>query len=155
MDCVEEASAERKLVLQASVPKLKVLHLFKTFFPDTYGGIEQVVRTLAEHSAAIGVDCRVLVLSTSDRGSVDMPEGYRLIRCKQNFALASTGFSLEFLHRLKVEAQWADLIHVHYPWPFADLACLLTGTKKPMVMTYHSDVVNQPTLDYLLSLIHI
>src|SRR5262249_440560 len=39
--------------------------------------------------------------------------------------------------------QWADLIHLHFPWPFGDLVHLLNGAPKPSVVTYHSDIVRQ------------
>jgi glycosyltransferase involved in cell wall biosynthesis len=41
---------------------------------------------------------------------------------------------------------WADVVHFHFPWPFADVLHLLGRTKKPTVMTYHSDIVRQKLL---------
>jgi glycosyltransferase involved in cell wall biosynthesis len=43
-------------------------------------------------------------------------------------------------------ADWADVVHFHFPWPFADVLHLLGRTKKPTVMTYHSDIVRQKAL---------
>lgn len=126
---------------------IKVLHVFKTFFPDTYGGIEQVVRTLAENAAAQGIDCRVLVLSPQGSSTTVEPSGYTLIRCRTTFDVASTGFSLAFFRQFRRHADWADIVHVHYPWPFIDLTVLLRGCQTPMVMTYHSDIVNQTRLE--------
>jgi glycosyltransferase involved in cell wall biosynthesis len=40
-------------------------------------------------------------------------------------------------------AKWADVIHYHFPWPFADLMHLAVRPKAPAVMTYHSDIVRQ------------
>lgn len=42
---------------------MRVLHVLKTFFPDTYGGIEQVVHTIASHTTPLGVENKVLVLT--------------------------------------------------------------------------------------------
>ncbi len=128
---------------------IKVLHVFKTFFPDTYGGIEQVVRTLAENAVGQGVNCRVLVLSPAGAAPVLEPSGYTLIRCKTTFEVASTGFSWAFFRQFREQADWADVVHVHYPWPFLDLTVLLRGCATPLVMTYHSDIVNQPRLEQL------
>ena len=36
-----------------------------------------------------------------------------------------------------------DLVHLHAPYPPAELAQLLLGRKKPFVVTYHSDIVRQ------------
>jgi rhamnosyl/mannosyltransferase len=41
---------------------------------------------------------------------------------------------------------WADVVHFHFPWPFADVLNLFGRTKKPTVMTYHSDIVRQKAL---------
>jgi len=46
-------------------------------------------------------------------------------------------------------AKKADIIHYHFPWPFGDLVHLLSGIKKPSIVTYHSDVIKQK---YLLKL---
>jgi rhamnosyl/mannosyltransferase len=39
-----------------------------------------------------------------------------------------------------------DILHLHHPNPLGDLAFALSGTRIPMVMTYHSDVVRQKRL---------
>lgn len=43
-------------------------------------------------------------------------------------------------------SDWADVIHYHFPWPFADVLRLLGARNKPSVMTYHSDIVRQKYL---------
>jgi hypothetical protein len=46
---------------------LKVLHFYKTYFPDSFGGIEQFIFQLAHGSAKRGVDVEVLSLSPAVR----------------------------------------------------------------------------------------
>ena len=50
-------------------------------------------------------------------------------------------------YRAVVEALWcrtdADLIHLHVPYPLGELAYLLANRGRPLVVTYHSDVVRQ------------
>lgn len=46
-------------------------------------------------------------------------------------------------------ANWADALHFHYPWPFADLLNLLPAARKPKVLTYHSDIIRQKVLSAL------
>jgi rhamnosyl/mannosyltransferase len=126
---------------------MRVLHVFKTFFPDTYGGIEQVVKTLANHTQSLGVDNRVVVLTTG-KPRVDIePAGYTVRRYKRDLYIASTGFSRSMFTHFAREAAWADILHMHFPWPFADLCYLSSRVKKPTVMSYHSDVVNQSVLN--------
>lgn len=128
---------------------MRVIHVFKTFSPDTYGGIEQVIKTLANHTQKIGVENKVLVL-TPGVPRVDLePSGYEVKRFKQDLYLASTGFSLSMFSSFSRELAWADIVHLHFPWPFADVCYLASGIKKPTVLSYHSDVVNQVMLNKL------
>ena len=128
---------------------MRVLHVLKTFFPDTYGGIEQMVHTLASHAGQAGVESRVLVLTPGEPRRERAPEGYEIIRYHRDLYVASTGLSLSFLRGFRKEAAWADIMHMHFPWPFGDLAYMLSGIRKPSLLSYHSDVVNQVTLNKL------
>ena len=51
--------------------------------------------------------------------------------------------------RFRQLAKEADIIHYHFPYPFADLLHFITRVDKPTVLTYHSDIVKQK---YLLKL---
>ena len=42
---------------------MKVLHFYKTYFPDTVGGIEQVIYQIARGTTSLGVTTEVLSLS--------------------------------------------------------------------------------------------
>lgn len=128
---------------------MKVLHVFKTFMPDTYGGIEQVIHSLASHTQSLGVENRVLTLtSNAPRTDLD-PSGYTIIRYKCDLYVASTGFSWQFLKNFNQEVAWADVVHIHFPWPFADLCYELVGVRKPTVVSYHADIVKQAQLKKL------
>ena len=128
---------------------MRVLHVFKTFAPDTYGGIEQVVKILASHTQALGIDNRVVVLTTGQPREDVEPAGFTVRRYKRDLYLASTGFSLSMFSHFSREAAWADIMHMHFPWPFADMCYLTSRVNKPSVLSYHSDVVNQPFLNKL------
>lgn len=128
---------------------MKVLHVFKTFFPDTYGGIEQVIHSLASHTQPLGVENRVLTLTHyAPRVDVD-PSGYTIIRYKCDLYLASTGFSWRFFTQFQKEVEWADIVHIHFPWPFADLCYEMSRVRKPTVVSYHADIVKQVSLNRL------
>ena len=125
---------------------IKVLHFFKTYFPDSMGGIEQVIYQLAEGCAAGGVQSEVLYLSA--RGAArDERVGHHIShRAKLDLHVASTGFSLSAMGDFKELAKRADIIHYHFPWPFMDLVHFATRTGKPSVVSYHSDIIKQKTL---------
>ena len=126
---------------------MRVLHVFKTFAPDTYGGIEQGIKILASHTQALGIENRVVVLTAGQPRADIEPAGFSVRRYKRDLYLASTGFSLSMMSHFSREADWADIMHMHFPWPFADACYLISRVNKPSVLSYHSDVVNQPLLN--------
>ena len=128
---------------------MRVLHVYKTFSPDTYGGIEQVIHNLSTHTQPLGVENRVLTLTNHQPRKETDPSGYEITRFKCDLYVASTGFSWQFLVQFKKEVEWADIVHMHFPWPFADLCYELSRVKKPTIVGYHADIVKQVTLNKL------
>lgn len=128
---------------------MKVLHFYRTYYPDTFGGVEQVIRQMAVGTTRLGVENEVLTLTRdTDRPLIEF-EGHKVHRAHLNFEIASTGFSWSALSRLVELAKQADVVHYHFPWPFMDIAHFLGRVKTPSVVTYHSDIVRQK---YLLKL---
>ncbi len=130
---------------------LKVLHFYKTYYPDTFGGIEQVIYQLSESGAECDVESTVL--SLSKRGNIDNQKigVQRVFYAKTNFEVASTPFSLSCIKKFKELANQADIIHYHYPFPFMDMLHFLCRIKKPTVVSYHSDIVKQKFISRLYS----
>jgi rhamnosyl/mannosyltransferase len=125
---------------------LKVLHFYKTYYPDSFGGIEQVIFQLCE--GGIEYDIHSDVLSLSPRGHIEnQPIGSHMTHCEPvTFELGSTPFSFAAINRFKELAKQADIIHYHFPFPFMDMVHFITGIKKPTVVSYHSDIVKQKIL---------
>lgn len=125
---------------------MRILHFYRTSFPDTYGGIEQVINQIARGTAKLGIKIDVLSL-TSDRLARTMEiDGYLAHRAKLQFQIASTGFSASSILRFSQLASHADVIHYHFPWPFMDFVHFVTQVNKPTVVTYHSDIIRQKHL---------
>lgn len=125
---------------------MRILHFYKTYYPDTVGGTEQVINQLARASLPLGIQTDVLSLSQTCNPPMIEIDGHRAHRAKQTFQMASTGFSLEAFSRFKALAKQADLVHYHYPWPFMDLVHFATRVNIPTVVTYHSDIIRQKNL---------
>lgn len=125
---------------------IKVLHFFKTYYPDSMGGIEQVIFQIAEGTRALGVQSEVLYLSP--RGAArNEPVGSHLThRSKLDLHVASTGFSLSAMKDFAELAGQADIVHYHFPWPYMDLVHFLARLNKPTVVSYHSDIIKQKWL---------
>jgi len=124
---------------------LKVLHFYKTFSENQYGGGESFIRHLTHATTKLGCDNTVLSLATQPEPTRQTAH-YRHIQVKENFSIASTSFSLSVFSKFSKLAAEADLIHYHFPWPFMDVVHFLTRTGKPSVVTYHSDIVRQKNL---------
>jgi glycosyltransferase involved in cell wall biosynthesis len=125
---------------------VKVLHFYKTYLPDTTGGIEQVINQIAQGTSSLGVTTEVLALSPTTVDRSVKVNGHWVHRCRSNFEIASTPFSLSAILRFRQMAQEADLIHYHFPYPFADFLHFISGVNKPTVLTYHSDIIKQKHL---------
>ena len=125
---------------------IKVLHFFKTYYPETMGGIEQVIFQIAEGGLQHGYKSQVLYLS--ERGAArNEPIAHHLThRSKLDLHVASTGFSLSALRDFAELAREADIVHYHFPWPYMDLVHFASRIRKPSVVSYHSDIVKQKTL---------
>ncbi len=125
---------------------MRVLHVYRTYFPDTQGGLEEVIHQICRNTASHQVESRVFTLSENPDPTMVRRDEAVVYRFKCTFEVASCGVSFTALAGFKTLVQWADLIHYHFPWPFADMLHLMGGVKKPSIVTYHSDVVRQKGL---------
>ena len=125
---------------------MKVLHFYKTYLPDTIGGLEQSINQIARGTKTLGVDTEVLTLSKTVVDRTVEVDGHLVHRCRSNFELASTPFSASAFMRFRQLARKADIIHYHFPYPFADVLHFATGVNKPCLITYHSDIIKQKLL---------
>lgn len=128
------------------VRSLRVLHVYKTYFPDTMGGIEQVLLQLTRGLSELGVSNRLLVLSPKAEPVVIVRPEADVYRYPVTFELASNPVSWQAMRYFRQHLAWADLVHYQFPWPFADLLHLVHGDRKPSVLTYQSDIVRQKRL---------
>ncbi|RAT17678.1 glycosyl transferase family 1 [Lonsdalea populi] len=122
---------------------LKVLHFYKTYYPDTFGGVEQVIFQLSE--TVSGHDIAVTTLTLSPRGNIDDGKigSHSSYYSKTSFEIASTPFSFSAIKKFRELAKQADIIHYHFPYPFMDILHFISGVKKPSIVSYHSDIVKQ------------
>lgn len=123
----------------------QVVHVYKDY-PPVMGGIEAHLGLVARAQAGAGWRVTVLVTEPGGRGSIRVEDGVTVIRARRLATVASTPLSLALpaaLARLR-----ADIFHLHCPYPVGELAWLAVG-RRPMVVTWHSDVVRQKLLGAL------
>ena len=129
---------------------LRVLHVYRTYFPDPPGGLQEAIRQICGATRSFGIENTIFTLSPASEPSVLQRPEARVVRCRSWAAPASCdlGGPAAFT-RFRELADEADVVHYHFPWPFADLMHLAKGCSTPSVLTYHSDVVRQRLLGAL------
>lgn len=130
---------------------MKVLQFYRTYFPATQGGAEEAIRQICVATQKHGVQHRVLTLAPVSKTEVVARPEADVIRVPLQWEPASCSMGIDALRAYREQAEWADVIHIHYPWPFADLVHLVSGVSKPVVVTYHSDILRQRWLEVLYS----
>lgn len=126
---------------------MKVLHVFKSYFPDTQGGIEEAIRQICLGTMSHNIESRIFTLSPNPEPAVITFENTAIYRQRSWVRIASCDFGgWGAFTQFRALVHWADIVHFHFPWPFADMLNLLTATSKPRVLTWHSDIVKQQYL---------
>jgi rhamnosyl/mannosyltransferase len=128
---------------------MRVLQVYKTYFPESRGGLEEAIRQICRATASSDVSNELFTLAKKPEPGLIEGHEARVWRYKRWFQISSCDFSgVSGMRRFRTHARNCDLIHYHFPWPFADLLHLLHVTGKPSLVTYHSDIVRQRFLSY-------
>jgi rhamnosyl/mannosyltransferase len=127
---------------------VSVVHVYKDY-PPVRGGIEGhidvLARFLAERQAGVEVLCsRRPGLAGSEKRA-----GVRVHRCFTPLTLAST--PLPPWLPLTLWRSTAAVVHLHYPWPPGEAACLLAARGRPVVVTVHCEVIRYAGIARLLA----
>lgn len=126
---------------------MKVLHVYRTYFPDPPGGLQEAIRQICLSTRGYGVENTIFTLSPNPEPSLILRPEARVVRSRSWAAPASCDLggpaAIATFNRLANEA---DLIHYLFPWPFGDTLHWLTRPRKPAVLTYISDIVRQQWL---------
>lgn len=124
---------------------MRVLHIYRTYFPETQGGAQESIRQLCLATHALGVENIIFALARQpEPHRMELPEG-KLVRARSWFEIASSDFGgWAALRRCREAADACDIIQIHYPWPFADMLLPFIRRKgQPVLVTYVSDIVRQ------------
>jgi rhamnosyl/mannosyltransferase len=125
---------------------INILHVYRTYFPETQGGAQEVIRQICLNSRPFGVQSKVFAPSRDLQPRVVRSQEADIHRVHLNFEIASCGFCFTGINEFKRLVDWADIVHYHFPWPFADLLHFVCRVNKPSLLTYHSDIVRQERL---------
>jgi len=129
---------------------MRVLHVYKTYFPESRGGLEEAIRQICCSTASLGASNELFTLARRAETRHIEGDETRVWRYKRWIQISSCDFpGMTGIRRFRIHARNCDIIHYHFPWPFADLLHLFGTTGKPSLVTYHSDIVRQRFLSYL------
>ena len=120
-----------------------VVHCYRTFYPESQGGLEQVILEVAQNTPKSSV----LTLAAKAQDLLYGEKKLRVVSKKRWLSIASCCVGPGLIRALFLHK--ARLLHFHFPWPFGDLTYLLAGRSRPLVITYHSDIVRQRILGAL------
>lgn len=122
--------------------KPRVLHVGK-FYPPYRGGMESHLEDLSG-KIKNEVDLQVVVANTSRQTVSAYENGVHVTRLGRWAHLAATSLCPGM--PAAIYRSNADIVHLHWPNPAAVLAYLISGSRAPLVITYHSDVIRQRNL---------
>ena len=124
--------------------KKKLLIVNKAFWPSI-GGVEETARELAE-AASTDFDVTILAVAEGEERRQYRCGHSSVVKVPLHARPLSTPLSLEFMSAYRTLAKCADVIHIHSPYPPAELAFVTTPSRARAVITYHFDVVRQRAL---------
>jgi rhamnosyl/mannosyltransferase len=133
-------------ILNSDACNLKVLHVYRTYFPEPPGGLQEVIKQICHGTLPHGVQSRIFTLAHDARPAVLKRSEADVYRFPLHLEIASTGMSATALGGFRELASWADVINYHFPWPFADVLQMLSRSSTPAIATYHSDIIRQKGL---------
>lgn len=125
---------------------MKILHIYKNYYPLSVGGIEKHIYSLSESLYSYGIESAVLTTQNSSPTHVARIGKSPVHYFPSLIEIASCPISPSLLKNFRRLTRDFDILHYHFPWPFADLTDWLTGVNKPTVVTYHSDIIRQKWL---------
>lgn len=119
----------------------KVIHIFKTYFPDTQGGLEEAIRQIGKCIIKKGFD--VEVITVSKKPGEQILDGITVRSFKHSFGISTMPISLSLIENFKSIIAESDIIHLHYPYPIGELLTLFSKINKPIVLTFHAEILGR------------
>ena len=122
---------------------MKVVHVYKDYYPPIRGGIENHINLLCQQQKKV-MEVEVLVANRKTRTELELIDKIKVYKVAQFGRFLSAPITPSF-HRW-LNRITADIYHFHHPNPTAELAYLRAKPKGKLVLTYHSDIVRQSAI---------
>ena len=129
-----------------SARRLSVLHIFKVYYPDLFGGTLSVIRDICAGLKDIYA-ASVLVCSKFGGQRRIVVNDVAVERVRSFGDVLSLPAAPTYPLRLWRRIAEHDLLALHAPFPLADLVFALgLGRSRPLVVHWHADIVSHATL---------
>lgn len=121
---------------------MKVLNIIKYYYPSV-GGTETYVRQLCSGMRNRGIESSIITINNIPRIETtrEIIDQVPVLRVACQLRLFSQPVSLSFGHAMKDLISETDLVHLHCPFPNAEMLSN-SFTSKPLVVTWCVDPVN-------------
>ncbi len=123
----------------------RLLEVTKAFYP-VIGGVEKTVYDLAT-LATVEFDVKVLAVSEDRTARQERYGAFDVVKVPKLAKVFSAPLSLSYPSKFAELVREADVVHLHSPYPLAELALWLHPVKTRVVVTYHFDIVRQKAVE--------
>ncbi|MET4257110.1 ABC-type polysaccharide/polyol phosphate export permease/glycosyltransferase involved in cell wall biosynthesis [Bradyrhizobium sp. S3.12.5] len=127
-----------------------VLHIFKIYYPDLFGGTLTVIRDICASLKDTFASAVLTCSQSADRRAIivnDVP----VERVRSFGNVMSLPAAPAYPWRLWQKIAEHDLLALHAPFPLADLVFALGfGRNRPLVVHWHADIVTHSGLRWLI-----
>ena len=127
---------------------IRVLQVNKAFNPHI-GGVEQVVKDIVENLSDKYSSTVLVCNPPHGKYSEEALNSTKIIRCSTLFTFRSLPISFSFFREFFKQIKTHDIVHLHEPFPLGSVVAWMLK-KNPLVVTWHSDIVRQNFLKWLV-----
>lgn len=129
---------------------LNVLHVYRTYYPDSPGGVQEAIRQFSFSTSKEGIVNSIFALSPNPKPKIIQIDNVEVIRRRSWLAPSSCDLGgISSLTEFVKQSKKHDILQYHFPWPFADCLNLLAPRGRSKILIYHSDIVKQKILGKL------
>lgn len=126
--------------------KIRVLQVNK-FYAPIMGGIEHITQEIAEGlNNKTFMDVDVLVCQKKGHVADENINGVKVHKSASFGVAFSCPVSISFFCDFKKMIGNKDIVHIHMPFPLADIALLLSNYKGKVIVWWHCDIIRQTKL---------
>ncbi|MDO8977934.1 MAG: glycosyltransferase [Afipia sp.] len=129
---------------------MRILHAYKVYLPNVYGGIPSVIAMLAMLQR-LGFKTDVLVACPRGIGRKYEFEGVNVEAVSSIGTVMSTPLAPTYPFRFVERARSTDIVVHHAPFPLTDIGVLLMPRDTVLIVHWHAEVIGRPWLMRILA----